>query len=218
MSMLVDLSHEIESGMITYPGLPAPVIREFLSREASKAHYAEGVTFNIGSIEMIANTGTYLDTPFHRYEEGHDLEGLKLESCANLNGVVVRCSDLGQSIGPDSLKNIKVRGAAVLFHTGWDEYWRKTEYGGANPFLNLAICERLVEEGAALVGIDSVNIDDRNDNARPAHSILLKARIPIVEHLCNLNSLPDSNFRFFAVPPRVKQFGTFPVRAFALVD
>jgi kynurenine formamidase len=218
MSILVDLSHEIESGMITYPGLPAPVIRDFMSREASKEHYAEGVTFCIPSIEMIANTGTYLDTPFHRYDNGFDLEGLKLESSANLNGVVVRCSDLGQSIGPDSLKNMKVHGAAVLFHTGWDQHWRKTEYGGPNPFLTRATCERLLEEGAALVGIDSVNIDDRNDSSRPAHSVLLKEGIPIVEHLCNLNSLPNSNFRFFAVPPKVKEFGTFPVRAFAIVD
>ena len=218
MARLIDLSHEIESGMITYPGLPAPVIRDHMTREASKAHYAEGVTFHIGLIEMIANTGTYLDTPFHRYEEGFDLNGLSLESCANLPATVVRCSSMGPSIEPDSLKGIALRGSAVLFHTGWDKYWRKSEYAGSNPFLSIATCERLVKEGASLVGIDSINIDSRNDPERPVHSVLLKAGIPIVEHLCNLESLPDSNFRFFAVPPKVKQFGTFPTRAFAIVE
>jgi kynurenine formamidase len=218
MARLIDLSHEIESGMITYPGLPAPVIRDHLTREASKAKYAEGVTFQIGAIEMIANTGTYLDTPFHRYERGFDLNGLPLESCANLPGIVVRCTSIGPAIGPDSFKGIQIRGCAVLFHTGWDKHWRKSEYAGANPFLTQAACERLVEERVALVGIDSINIDNGKDPARPAHSVLLKSEIPIVEHLCNLQSLPDSQFRLFAVPPKVKDFGTFPVRVFAIVE
>jgi kynurenine formamidase len=218
MPKFVDLSHEIESGMITYPGLPAPKITDHLSREGSKVHYADGVTFQISTIEMVANTGTYLDSPFHRYADGFDLEKLPLESCADLPALVIRCSSMGTAIGASSIKNINVRGHAVLFHTGWDKFWRSSEYGGANPFLTGEICQSLVENGAALVGIDTVNIDDRNDPKRPAHSILLKAGIPIVEHLCNLQSVPDSNFRFFAVPPKVKQFPTFTVRAFAIVD
>lgn len=218
MARFIDLSHEIESGMITYPGMPAPVIRDHMTREASKANYAEGVTFQIGAIEMIANTGTYIDTPFHRYEGGFDLNGLPLESCANLPGIVVRCTSSSPVMGPDSFKGMHIRGSAVLFHTGWERYWRKSEYAGANPFLTRAACERLVEEGAALVGIDSINIDNSKDPERPAHSVLLKAGIPIVEHLCNLQSLPDSRFRLFAVPPKVKTFGSFPVRVFAIVE
>ncbi|HSE42217.1 MAG TPA: cyclase family protein [Acidobacteriota bacterium] len=218
MSRFVDLSHEIESGMITYPGLPAPKIIDYLTREASKAHYADGVTFQISTIEMVANTGTYLDSPFHRYADGFDLENLPLESCANLPGIVIHCSSMGTAIDANSIKNRNLSGHAVLFHTGWDKFWRTSEYGGPNPFLTRELCERLVEDGAALVGIDTVNIDDRNDLQRPAHSVLLKAGIPIVEHLCNLQSLPDANFRFFAVPPKVKQFPTFSVRAFAIVN
>jgi arylformamidase len=217
MNNFIELSHEIETGLITYPGFPAPVISDYLSRENSKANYASGVTFQIGRIEMIANTGTYLDVPFHRYAEGFDLSELPLKSIANLHGIVVRCADSDRAITPESFKTIDVRGAAVLFHTGWDKHWRTPEYGGDNPFLTEESCERLIDQGAALVGIDSCNIDDRKDLSRPAHSVLLKARIPIVEHLCNLQSLPDAGFQFFAIPPKIKNFGSFPVRAFALL-
>jgi arylformamidase len=217
MNNFIDLSHEIESGLITYPGLPAPIIKDYMSREASKSKYAEGVTFQIGLIEMIANTGTYVDAPFHRYENGADLADLPLKSLANLPGFVIRCSDSNRAINPDSFEHIDVRGAAVLFHTGWDKHWRTQEYAGNNPFLTKESCEKLISNGAVLVGIDSVNIDDGKDPNRPAHSLLLKAGIPIVEHLCNLQSVPDSGFRFFAIPPKIKNFGSFPVRAFALV-
>jgi arylformamidase len=217
MNNFIELSHEIEAGLITYPGLPAPIISDYMSRENSKANYAEGVTFQIGRIEMIANTGTYLDVPFHRYSEGFDLSDLPLKSIANLRGIVVRCNESNRAITPESFKEIDVRRAAVLFHTGWDKHWRTPEYGGDNPFLTQESCERLIDHGAALVGIDSCNIDDRKDLSRPAHSLLLKAGIPIVEHLCNLQSLPDAGFRFFAIPPKIKNFGSFPVRAFALL-
>jgi kynurenine formamidase len=217
MNNFIELSHEIEGGLITYPGLPAPVISDYLSRENSKANYAEGVTFQIGRIEMIANTGTYLDVPFHRYPEGFDLSELSLRLIANLPGVVVRCSDFDRAITSELFKDIDVRGAAILFHTGWDKHWRTPEYRGDNPFLTQAGCERLIDHGAVLVGIDSINIDDLKDISRPAHSLLLKAGIPIVEHLCNLQSLPDAGFRFFAIPPKIKKFGSFPVRAFALL-
>jgi arylformamidase len=215
MNNFIDLSHEIEDALITYPGLPSPVIGEFMSRENSKANYAEGVTFQIGRIEMIANTGTYLDVPFHRYADGFDLSGLPLKAIASLHGVVVRCIDSDRAITPESFRSVDVRGAAVLFHTGWDKHWKTPQYGGDNPFLTEESCEQLIERGAVLVGIDSLNIDDRKDLRRPAHSVLLKAGIPIVEHLCNLQSVPDGGFRFFAIPPKVKNFGTFPVRAFA---
>jgi kynurenine formamidase len=217
MNNFIELSHDIEAGLITYPGFPAPIIKDYMSRESSKPNYAEGITFQIGQIEMIANTGTYVDAPFHRYSDGSDLADLSLRSLANLHGVVIRCTALDRAIRPELFKNVDVRGTAVLFHTGWDRHWRTQEYGGDNPYLTQESCEQLIDHGAVLVGIDSCNIDDRKDLRRPAHSLLLEAGIPIVEHLCNLQSVPDSNFRFFAVPPKIKNFGSFPVRAFALL-
>lgn len=219
---LIDVCHSVEDGMITYKGLPPPVITDHLSREASRAHYAPGTEFHIGKIEMVANTGTYLDTPFHRYERGRDLAGLDLYSVANLDGIVVRCREKEISAdvfsGPGlNLSSLKEK--AVLLHTGWDRHWRTEEYSNGNhPFLTADGADYLAKSGAALVGIDSYNIDSTTDASRPAHSILLGHDIPIVEHLCGLSNLPDTGFKFFAVPVKVKQFGTFPVRAFALTS
>jgi len=215
----IDLSHVIEDGLITYKGLPAPIICDFLSREQSRKHYAPGTEFQIGKIEMVANTGTYLDSPFHRYEHGKDLSELELTSLANLEGKVVRAKGDGRSaIDKGALDEIDVLGKAVLIHTGWAAHWRTDQYFEGHPFLTKDAAQFLADEGAALVGIDSYNIDDTADLARPAHSILLGAGIPIVEHMCNLEQLPDSGFRFFAVPVKVKGMGTFPVRAFAIVE
>ena len=217
---LVDVSHTIHDGMITYKGLPAPVISDHLTRERSRTVYAPGTEFHIGKIEMVANTGTYLDSPFHRYPQGTDLAGLSLNSLANLDGIVVRIRpESGRAIGAGALSGFEVKGKAVLFHTGWDRHWRTEAYSdGSHPFLNGEAAELLVKNGAALVGIDSYNIDDTATGERPAHSILLANEIPIVEHLCGLSELPDSGFRFFAVPVKVKSFGTFPVRAFGIVS
>jgi arylformamidase len=215
---LIDVSHTVESGMITYLGLPAPIICDFLSREESRAHYAEDTEFNIGKIEMVANTGTYVDSPFHRYADGKDLSELPLESLADLDAVVIRIREShGRAIDRDVFEQFDLRGRAVLVHTGWDRHWRTDHYFEGHPFLTRDAAWYLVEAGAALVGIDSLNIDDTADLARPAHTILLGADIPIVEHLCNLGALPNSDFRFFAVPVKVKNFGTFPVRAFGVV-
>ena len=215
----IDLSHVIEDGLITYKGLPAPIICDFLSREQSRKHYAPGTEFQIGKIEMVANTGTYLDSPFHRYEHGKDLSELELTSLANLEGKVVRAKGDGRSaIDKGALDEIDVLGKAVLIHTGWAAHWRTDQYFEGHPFLTKDAAQFLADEGAALVGIDSYNIDDTADLARPAHSILLGAGIPIVEHMCNLEQLPDNGFRFFAVPVKVKGMGTFPVRAFAIVE
>jgi kynurenine formamidase len=216
---IIDVCHTIHHGMITYKGLPPPVISDHLSREQSRAFYEPGTEFQIGRIEMVANTGTYLDSPFHRYPEGKDLSDLDLRSLANLEGVVVRCVDaLDRAITAGELENLEVKGKAVLFHTGWDVHWRTENYSdGRHPFLTAEAAGYLAEAGAALVGIDSYNIDDTASGGRPAHSILLAHDIPIVEHLCGLNELSDSGFRFFAVPVKVKEFGTFPVRAFAIV-
>ena len=214
-SRLIDLSHSIEHGMITYKGLPAPIICDYLSREESRTRYAPGTEFQIGKIEMVANTGTYIDSPFHRYADGIDLSELALESLANLPCIVVRAMDRTQRAIDNLAGQIGVRGAAVLFHTGWDAYWRTDRYFEGHPHLTAALAERLVAAGAALVGIDSFNIDSTDDGHRPVHSILLRAGIPIVEHLCGLHALPDSGARFYAVPVKVKGMGTFPVRAFA---
>ena len=216
---LIDLSHTISHGLITYKGLPAPVICDFLSREQSKAHYAPGTEFQIGKIEMVANTGTYLDSPFHRYENGKDLSQLELTSLANLDGIVVRAKGTGErAIERIALRNLDVKGKAVLIETGWDAHWRTDQYFEGHPFLTKDAAQLLADEGAALVGIDSYNIDDTADLSRPAHTILLGAGIPIVEHLCNLKPLPATGFRFFAVPPKISGMGTFPVRAFGVLE
>jgi kynurenine formamidase len=218
-SRFVDLSHTITHGMTTYPGLPGPVICDYLSRERSRDLYAPGVEFQIGKIEMVANTGTYLDSPFHRYANGKDLSALPLESLANLDGVVVRAPMvLGRAISPREFEGLDVRGRAVLVHTGWDQHWETERYLSGNPFLTRETADMLAASGAALVGIDSLNIDDLGDRTRPVHSILLGAGIPIVEHLCALAKLPMEGFRFSAVPAKVAGFGTWPVRAYATVN
>ena len=216
---LTDVCHTIEHGMITYKGLPAPVIGDYLTREESRNRYAPGTEFHIGKIEMVANTGTYLDTPFHRYARGKDLAALDLYSVANLDGIVVRCLDRSDpAITEESFSGVDVKGKAVLVHTGWDQYWRTEQYSSGNhPYLTEAAATYLAKNDAALVGIDSFNIDGTHDGNRPAHSILLGHDIPIVEHLCGLGDLPDRDFKFFAVPVKVRKFGTFPVRAFGLV-
>jgi arylformamidase len=216
---LIDLSHTVEDGMITYKGLPAPIICDYLSREASRSHYAPGTEFQIGKIEMIANTGTYLDTPFHRYPDGADLSELKLETIANLDCVVVRATERSdRAIDQLPFDANILRGKAVLFHTGWDAHWRTDQYFEGHPHLTERLAEELVAAGVTLAGIDSFNIDSIDDGTRPVHTVLLGAGIPIVEHLCNLASLPDRGARFFAVPVKVKGMGTFPVRAFARVQ
>lgn len=217
---LIDVCHTIEDGMITYKGLPAPVISDHLTREQSRKTYAPDTEFQIGKIEMVANTGTYIDSPFHRYASGADLSGLDLYSLANLDGLVVRMAGAqDRAIGTADVAHLNVTNKAVLVHTGWDMRWRTEAYSdGTHPFLTAGAAEHLAQEGATLVGIDSFNIDDTADGKRPAHTILLGHGIPIVEHLCGLGKLPDGGFRFFAAPVKIKEFGSFPVRAFALVQ
>jgi len=214
----IDLSHTVEHGLITYRGLPPPVICDFLSREQSKEHYAPGTEFQIGKIEMVANTGTYLDSPFHRFADGSDLSQLELTSLADLEGIVIRHDQTqGRKIGAAAFAGVDVGGKAVLVQTGWDAHWKTEKYFDGHPFLNQEAAQLLAANQAALVGIDSYNIDDTAALNRPAHTILLGAGIPIVEHMCNLRQLPAGNFKFFAVPVKVKGFGTFPVRAFGIV-
>jgi len=215
---IVDLSHVIEHGMVTYQGLPGPHICDFWTREGSAANYDDGSSFQIGRIDMVANTGTYLDSPFHRYADGKDLAGLPLESLAELPGIVVRRPFAqGIATGAADLHGLDVRGRAVLIDTGWDEHWRSDAYAVGHPFLTEAAAEWLVRQGAALVGIDSYNIDDTRGRTRPVHTRLLAAEIPICEHMRGLGQLPESGFRFSAVPPKVAGMGTFPVRAFAVL-
>jgi kynurenine formamidase len=210
---LIDLSHTIEHGMITYRGLPAPLICDYLSREASRQFYTEGTEFHIGRIDLVANTGTYLDSPFHRYADGKDLSELPLDSLAGLAGVVVRCEAM--AITREAFAGLDLRGKAVLVQTGWDRHWRTDTYFEGHPFLTEDAALHLKEAGVKLVGIDSYNIDDTRGRTRPVHSTLLGAEIPIVEHMTGLAGLPDTDFHFYAVPPKIKGFGTFPVRAFA---
>lgn len=218
MKKLIDLSHTIEHGMVTYKGLPAPIICDFRSREASKFHYAEGTTFHIGKIEMIANTGTYLDAPFHRFEDGNDVSELPLESLAELDALVFCAQPGQQSIEPELFAGADIRGKAVLVHTGWAKHWGTDQYFEGHPHLTAASATLLRDQGAVLVGIDSLNIDSTSTRERPAHTILLGANIPIVEHMCCLEQLPNHPFKFHAVPVKVKGMGTFPVRAYAVVD
>ena len=216
---LVDLSHAFTDGTVTYPGLPAPSITPHLTREASRSVYAEGTEFEIDSITMVGNTGTYLDSPFHRYAEGTDLAGLELDSLVDLPTIVVRSSGAGgRGIDVSCLDGLEVRGCAVLFDTGWDRHFATPQYGIDAPYLTAAVADYCVEHGVLLVGIDSVNIDDtQGGGVRPVHSTLLEHGIHVVEHLANLAALPDAGALFTAVPPKVAGFGTFPVRAFAKV-
>jgi arylformamidase len=214
---LIDVSHTVVHGMTTYPGLPAPVISDHLSRDASRRSYAPGTEFQIGRIEMVANTGTYLDTPAHRYDDGWDLAELPLERVAQVPLTLVDAS--GPAIAEDALQGFDLRGHAVVFRTGWDAHWGTAAYGaGGHPHLTAGTARALADAGAALVGIDSVNIDDTTTGERPVHSILLRAGIPIVEHLCHLDEVPDGPATFTAVPVKVAGMGTFPVRAFVTVD
>lgn len=212
----VDLSHEIHDGMPTYPGLPVPHLGVVLEREQSRANYADGVEFFIGSIDMCSNTGTYLDTPFHRYADGYDLCGLDLASCSDLPTIVIDVPTGGATANQVPRD---VEGMAVLFRTGWSKHWGTTVYfDTSHGFVTHEACTVLAERRAALVGIDSLNIDSIATNDRPAHSTLLRAGIPIVEHLTNLAALPHRGARFTAVPPKIAGLGTFTVRAFATLD
>jgi len=213
----LDLSHAVHDGLVTYPGLPAPRIGEHLDRATSRAHYAPGTEFSIGRMELVANTGTYLDAPFHRYAGGKDLAALELASLANLDGLVVRAPREVRSLGPELFQGRALEGKAVLVDTGWSQHFGTPAYGSGHPFLTRAAAELLIAGRAALVGIDSLNIDDTTDGARPVHSLLLERDVRIVEHLTNLASLPEQGFRFFAVPVKVRGMGSFPVRAFALL-
>lgn len=217
MPRFIDVSHNVEHGMVTYKGLPAPIICDYLSREASRARYAPGTEFQIGKIEMVANTGTYIDSPFHRYPDGTDLAGLSLTSLANLDCLVARIEPgRGRVIDRLPFRAEEIRGRAVLVQTGWDRHWRTDQYFEDHPYLTGELAEWLVAAGAVLVGIDSLNIDSVHTGERPVHTILLGHEIPIVEHLAGLDQLPERGSRFFAVPPKVKGFGTFPIRAFAI--
>ena len=212
---VIDLSHSFGDGFGSYPGLPQPVVRDQLSFDDSKSRYEPGTEFNIKIVEMVANTGTYLDTPAHRFRDGHDLAALPLERIAAVPGVVIDATTIAIDVVPMG----DLAGKAVLFLTGWSQHWGTPEYGaGGHPHLTASTATALVTAGVAVVGIDSFNIDSTAGGGRPAHSILLAAGIPIVEHLCELHALPQDGFRFFAVPPRFEGVATFPVRAFALLD
>ncbi|MDN3583994.1 cyclase family protein [Mucilaginibacter flavus] len=213
---LIDLSHIIFDGLITYKGLPAPIICDYLSREQSKGLYDGGAEFQIGKIEMVSNTGTYIDCPFHRYAHGHDLAEVPLEQFANLDAITIDASG-STSIGIEFFKYKEVRDKAVMVATGWSKYWNTDAYFENHPYLTAEAAEYLKEQQVKLVGIDSHNIDNTQGKTRPVHTILLGANILIVEHLCNLDKLPASNYKFNAVPPKFKGVGTFPVRAYAMV-
>lgn len=217
MARIIDLSHPVRDGMTTYPGLPGPSFSDHLSRAASRERYAPGYEFQIGRIEMVANTGTYLDTPFHRFADGHDLAGLDLARVTSVPAVVIDAT-ASQEAGAELLDGVEIEDRAVLFRTDWSRHWGADHYGHAShPYLSVALAERLVAGRAAVVGIDSVNIDGTATGERPIHTTLLGAGIPIVEHLCRLDEIGDSPFTFTALPPAVEGVGTFPVRAVAVL-
>jgi kynurenine formamidase len=214
----IDLSHVIYDGLVTYKGLPAPIICDYLSREASRERYAPGTEFQIGKIEMVTNTGTYVDCPFHRHEDGKDLSEVALESFVDIEGIVIRADHRKElAVTAEAFKGKELRGRAVLVHTGWDEHWATDKYYENHPFLTEDAAVYLKQSGVKLVGIDSHNIDDTHGNTRPVHSTLLRNEILIAEHLCNLVNVPDEGFTFSALPPKFKGAGTFPVRAYARV-
>ncbi|WP_223292392.1 cyclase family protein [Salipaludibacillus neizhouensis] len=214
----IDLSHTIEDGLITYKGLPAPIICDYLSREESRNHYEEGTEFQIGKIEMVSNTGTYVDVPFHRYASGKDLSEITINKMAGLEGIMINIDQSIKEIGEKFFYDLDVEGKAILIHTGWDRHWNTDQYFESHPYLTKNAAKYLVDKKAALVGIDSVNIDDTEGKSRPVHTTLLGAEILIVEHLCHLEELLNKRFIFNAVAPKIKGFGTFPVRAFAEIQ
>ena len=219
MSRLVDLSHVITEGMTTYKGFPGPHICDYWTREDSAGFYDDGSSFQIGRIEMIANTGTYLDAPFHRWADGADVSALELDYVAALPGLVVRQPwENGLAVGVDRFEGLEIEGKAVLVHTGWDRHWGTDTYFDEHPFLTAEAASWLAENGAKLVGIDSHNIDDTRTKTRPVHSTLLREGVLICEHMTNLGALPDTGFAFTAAPPRIEGMGTFPVRAFAMLS
>jgi arylformamidase len=215
MARLIDLSHAIEHGMVTYPGLPGPVVSDFLGREASRGHYAGGTTFHIARLRLVGNTGTYLDAPFHRYAHGKDVGSMPLETLADLDGIVI--DGAGRALDVDLFAGRDLAGKAVLVRTGWDAHWGTPRYAEGHPYLTRAAAEYLSGAGPALVGIDSLNIDDTSDGVRPAHTLLLAVGIPVVEHLCNLGALGTARFRFHCVPAPFRGIGSFPVRAYAVL-
>ena len=218
MNKHLDLSHTITNGLLTYKGLPATIICDFLSREASKAHYEEGTSFQIAKVEMVTNTGTYIDCPFHRYEDGKQMSELALQRLVDLPAVLIEAPyDRGLEIGEEHFQGVDLEGKAVLLHTGWDMLWQTDSYFENHPYLSASGAAYLRDHGAVLVGIDSYNLDDTRTNKRPAHSILLKEDILIIEHLCNLQHLKGEYFTFSAIPPKIEGVGSFPVRAFATI-
>jgi arylformamidase len=214
----IDLSHTIEHGLITYKGLPAPIVCDYLSREDSRKFYEPGTEFQIGKIEMVTNTGTYMDCPFHRFGHGKDFSMIGLEKCTDLEAIVIRAPYTDSlAVTKEQLQKQDIAGKAVLVHTGWDRHWCTDQYFENHPFLTQEAAGYARDKGVTLVGIDSHNIDDTRGRSRPVHTTLLVAEILIVEHLCNLQQLPDSGFTFSAIPPKFKGVGTFPVRAMAKV-
>jgi kynurenine formamidase len=215
-SFLIDLSHTIEDGLVTYKGLPAPIVCDYLSREDSKKIYEAGTEFQIGKIEMVTNTGTYLDCPFHRFPEGKDLSEVGLEAFTDLEGIKISVSFTETlAITKQHLEGFEIRNRAVLIHTDWSNHWNTEKYYENHPYLTQEAAEYLRDCQVKLVGIDSHNIDNTQGNSRPVHTTLLGAEILIVEHLCNLYLLPQEGFSFSAIPPKFKGVGTFPVRAMA---
>jgi kynurenine formamidase len=212
---LIDISHTVEAGMQTYPGLPGPVVCDFLSREASRGKYAAGTEFQIGKIELVGNTGTYVDSPFHRYAHGADLAALPLERLADLELIVVARQET--KIGPDAFRDLPLRGKAVLVRTDWSKHFGTPTYNTGHPHLTADAAEYLVGAGVAFVGIDSLNIDDTSGGERPVHTTLLGAGIPIGEHFTNIRAVPLRGARLHAAPVKVRAFGTFPVRAYVVV-
>ncbi|NHA07200.1 cyclase family protein [Mucilaginibacter sp. HC2] len=210
----IDLSHTIFDGLVTYKGLPSPIICDYLSREQSKANYEPGTEFQIGKIEMVTNTGTYIDCPFHRFEHGKDLSEIELERFADLDAITINAENATE-IGKSYFTGKEIRNKAVLVYTGWAKHWNTPQYFEGHPYLTAEAAEYLEECNVKLVGIDSHNIDDTRGKSRPVHTTLLGAEILIVEHLCNLDKLPESGYKFNAVPPKFKGAGTFPVRAYA---
>lgn len=216
MKKYIDLSHTIENGMITYEGLPGPVISEFLSRKRSRERYEQGTEFHIALIEMVSNTGTYMDTPFHRYEGGRDLADLELEQLVDIEAITVKADDPKHiAIDKSFFTNLDLTGKAVLVYTAFDRYWGTDRYFHDHPFLTKDAAEYIASQSPVIVGIDTYNIDNTEDLSRPVHSILLGKDILIIEHMTNLRELPQKGFRFTAVPQKIRGVGSFPVRAFA---
>lgn len=218
----IDLSHSIENGTVTYPGDPPALIELTLDRKLTSKLNGGGTTsgVEINTIKMVSTSGTYIDAPYHVFEDGKKIKDYPIEKLVNLPSIVVKIPENRNYFDVQDISGINVKGKAVLFFSGHDKFFMTPEYGKNAPYLTIELANILVEKGAIFVGIDSPLIDNMEKQSElgiPVHYKLLGADIPICEDLANLELLPTDGFTITALPAKVA-LESFPARVFATVS